>query len=179
LILEAWEHDHLPGPETDLDEQRRQREEWIGTLAVEDCLLMLSWLAAPIVPEEWRIDRSWHQTLISGVPYYVGGAGRRLNDNRIRRAVVGLIEHPTSRPVGLLCAQELRDPGLFPLLLGCLEDRANRCDVVLSLARCATPQQIELLSQRAAAPASSAEERSVLGDVIFEWHEAQREGRGV
>jgi hypothetical protein len=32
LILGAWEHDHLPGPLTDLGLQQQQRDEWIATL---------------------------------------------------------------------------------------------------------------------------------------------------
>jgi hypothetical protein len=174
LILEAWEHDHLPGPETDLKYQERQRAEWITTLTVEDCLLILSWLAAPVVPEEWGVDRSWHRTLISGVPYYVGRAGRRLDDDRIRQAVAGLIEHPVARPLGLLCAQELRDPELVPLLLGCLRDRENRCDVVLGLASCVTTHELQLLRQRAASSGAGDIELSTLDEVIFEWGEVHQ-----
>ena len=169
LILEAWEHDHLSGSETDLALQSHLRAEWTATLTVEDCVAMARWLSDPVVPEDWGIGTGWHETLASGLSYYVGRAGRRLDDPRARDAVIDLIRRPSSRRLGLECAQELKSSEVFKELLPFLGEQKHPADVSLALAASATPGQVEELRQLATSATLSPDVRATVKDAIAEW----------
>jgi hypothetical protein len=179
LILEVWEHDHLPGPETDLAYQDRCRADWIATLTVEDCLTLAEWLSDPVLPTEWGIAEHWHNTAIHGVPYYLGRAGRRLEDRRIQEAVIGLLRCPRSRQLGLECAQELRSAELFPELLRFLGDAIHRADVCIAVAAVATSAQIEDLRNLVRSKTTAPEIRSAATEAVAEWEMVRWERANV
>ena len=169
LVLEAWEHDHPPGPETNLDIQDREREEWIETLTAEDCLAMARWLTNPVVPDEWGVGAHWHEQLAYGLTYYVGKAGRRHGDARLVDVVAVLIRQPASRELGLACAKELSSPALFTEVFRHLGDPGDKVSACLALAASSTSAQVEQL--RALAQSSEIDPgiRAVVVDAIAEW----------